>query len=70
MLMGSVTGLEYADEGNLGPDGEAQLVAGIVEVLAVLIVGQTNRVGAQLLDDLRVLIMILSGQGIALVQAS
>ena len=69
MLMGSVTGLEYADEGNLSPDGEAQLVAGIVEVLTVLIVGQTNRVGAQILDDLRVLIMILSGQGIALVQA-
>ena len=68
MLMGSVTGLEYADEGNLGPDGKAQLVAGIVEVLTVLIVGQTDRVGAQILDDLRVLIMILSGQGIALVQ--
>ena len=47
MLMGSVTGLEYADEGNLGPDSEAQLVAGIVEVLTVLIVGQTNRVGAR-----------------------
>ena len=55
------------DEGNLSPDGEAQLVTGIVEVLRVLIVGQTDGVGAQLLDDAGIVIVIVSGQSVAAV---
>ena len=60
--------LKDADEGDLSPDGEAQLVTCVVEVLAVLIVGQTDGVGTQLLDEHGILVVILSGQGVALVQ--
>ena len=69
MLVGGIAGLEHADKGDLCPNGKAQLVAGIVEVLAVLIVCQTNGVGTQLFDDLCVLVVILGAQGVALIQA-
>ena len=61
--------LEDADEGDLSPDGETDLVAGIVEVLAVLIVCQTDGVGAQLLDEHGVLIVLFGGQRVALEHA-
>ena len=69
MLVGAIAGLEHADKGDLCPNRKAQLVAGIIEVLAVLIVRQTNGVGTQLLDDLCVLVVILGAQGVAFIQA-
>ena len=57
-----------ADERDLRPDDKAHLITGVVEVLRMLIVRQTDGVRSQLLDDFRVLIVILARQGIALVQ--
>ena len=50
----------HTDEGNLRPDDEAQL--------GVLIMGQADGVGPQLLDDVGVVVVVLPVQGVALVQ--
>lgn len=67
VLMRLIGLLEHADKRDLCPDSKAQLVAGIVEVLAVLIVCQTDGVGAQLLDDQCILIVLIGGQSVALI---
>ena len=69
MGVSALTLLEHADEGNLSPDGETDLVASVIEVLAVLIVRQTDGVCTQLLDEHGVLIVLLGGQSVALVDA-
>ena len=65
MLVRRPARLEHADKGDLCPNRKAQLVAGRIEILAVLVMGQANGVGPQLLDDLSVLVMFLGGQGAA-----
>ena len=42
VLMGRGVLAHDGNEGDLGPDGKAQLVTGIIEVLRMLIVSQTN----------------------------
>lgn len=56
------------DKGNLRPDYEAQFITGIIEILGVLIMGQPDRIGSQLLDDRGIPAMLLFCQGIALIQ--
>ena len=53
----------HADKRNLRPDDEAQLVAGIIEILGVLVMGQANGV-----DDTGVVVVVVPGEGVALVQ--
>ena len=67
MLVGTLAGFEHADKGDFGPDRKAQFITGIVKVLAVLVVGQADGVCAPFLDDLGVLAVVSSGQGVALV---
>ena len=68
VLVGRRVRIHHADEGDLRPDNEAQLVAGVIEILGVLIVSQTDGVGSQLLDELCILVMILPGKSIALIK--
>ena len=51
--------------GDLGPDDHTGLIAEVVEVLVVLVVRQTDRVRAQLLDELHILVVHLARDGIA-----
>ena len=51
--------------GDLSPDDHAGLIAEVVEVLVVLVVRQTDRVRAQLLDELHILVVHLARDGIA-----
>ena len=46
----------HRDIGDLGPDNETIFIAEVVEVLGVLVVGQTQRVGPQFLDDGHILL--------------
>ena len=68
VLVGAGVLVEHADEGDLRPDDEAQLVTGVIEVLGVLVVGQADGVGPQLLDDPGVVEVLLPGEGAAHVQ--
>ena len=68
VLVGRRVRIHHADEGDLRPDNKAQLVAGVIEILGVLIVSQTDGVGSQLLDELCILVMILPGKSIALIK--
>ena len=47
MLVSALALLEDADEGDLSPNGETDLIASIVKVLTVLVVCQTDGVGAR-----------------------
>ena len=47
------------------PDHQAGLVAQIVEILIVLIMGEADRIGPNLTDELHVLLMVLLRDGIA-----
>ena len=51
--------------GDLSPDDHAGLIAEVVEVLVVLVVRQTDRVRAQLLNELHILVVHLARDGIA-----
>ena len=51
--------------GNLGPDNHPGLVAQIVKILIVLIVGETDSVGSDLLDHLHIPVVILLRDGVA-----
>ena len=53
------------DIGDLGPDDHARLIAEVVEILIVLVVRQPDRVRAQLLDELHILVVHLAGDGVA-----
>ena len=55
-----------ADVGNLCPDDEAVLVTGIVEIPAVLIVGETDGIGAKLGYQCGIPVMLLLCQRISL----
>ena len=69
MLVSALALLEDADEGDLSPNGETDLIASIVKVLTVLVVCQTDGVGAQFLDEHGVIIVLLGGQSVALEHA-
>ena len=47
------------------PDHQAGLVAQIVEILIVLVMGEADRIGPNLTDELHVLLMVLLRDGIA-----
>ena len=68
VLMGRGIRVHHADERNLRPDHKAQVVAGIVEILGMLVMGQADGVCPQLLDDPGILVMLLPGEGIPPVQ--
>ena len=53
------------DVGDLGPDDHAVLVAQVIEVLRVLVVGQADGVGADLADQVHILLVHLFGQRVA-----
>ena len=53
------------DVGYLRPDDHAVSVTQVVEVLIVLVVGQTDGVGTDLPDQRHVLIVVRPGQGVA-----
>ncbi len=55
-------------EGDLRPDDETHLIAGVIEVLGVLVMGQPDGVSAQFLDDPSILEVVFSGEGAALVE--
>ena len=52
------------DVGDLRPDHHAALVAEVIEILVVLVVGQTDGVGTHLTDEIHILQMVLLQQGI------
>ena len=52
----------HRDVGDLGPDDKTVFVAEVVEILGVLVVGQAQRVGAQLFDDGHILLHHGGGQ--------
>ena len=54
-----------ADIGDLRPDDHTRLVAQVVEVLVMLVVGKAHGVGAQLLDELHILVVHFPGDGVA-----
>ena len=51
--------------GNLRPDDQTALITQVVEILVVLVVGQTNGVCAHLTNQIDVLKMVGAGDGIA-----
>ena len=53
------------DIGNFRPDDQTVLIAQVVETLCVLIVGQTNGVGAHLPQQGQILLVFGVGQGAA-----
>ena len=53
------------DVGDLRPDDEATLVAEVIEILVVLVVGQTDGGGTHLADQVDVLGVVLRQQGVA-----
>ena len=69
VCVGILAGFEHADERNLGPNGKTDGVAGVIEILTVLVVGQTNGVGTDFLDHLGILVMVVNAQSVAFVQA-
>ena len=56
----------HGDVGDLGPDHDAVFVAEVIELLGVLVVGQTQGVGSQLPDDSHIGLVVLIGEGVAL----
>src|SRR5699024_3308259 len=68
VVVGLLAGDEAADEGDLGPEDEAGVVAQVVEILVVLVVGQADGVGAHLFDEGEVLLVVGAADGPALVQ--
>ena len=69
VVVRGLAGVELADERDLGPDDHARLVGQLIEIRVVLVVGQADRVGANLLDQGHVLLMLLAGDGPAHVKA-
>ena len=55
----------HGDVGDLRPGNQAFPVAELIEILIVLIVGQTDRVGSHGEDDVHILLVHLPGQRIA-----
>ena len=68
IIVSFLGGDKLRNEGNLSPQNETGLVAQIVEILIMLIVGQTDGIGAHLFDQRHILLMISLGDGPALVQ--
>ena len=52
----------HRDIGDLGPNDKTVFIAEVVEILSVLVVGQTQRVGPQFLDDGHILLHYGGGQ--------
>ena len=69
VCVGILAGFEHADERNLGPNGKTDGVAGVIEILTVLVVGQTNGVGTDFLDNLGIFVMVVNAQSVAFVQS-
>ena len=67
VVVGFLGGDELADEGDLRPQGKAGVVAQVIEILVMLIVGQTDGVGADLLDEGDILLVVRLGERPALV---
>ena len=63
--VGAAVGHVLRDVRDLGPDDHAHLIAEVIEVLVMLVVGQADGVRAQLLDELHVLVVHLSRDGVA-----
>ena len=63
--VGAAIGQVLGDVGDLSPDHHAVLVTEVVEVLVVLVVGQPDGVCTQLPDEGHILIVHLTGDGVA-----
>ena len=64
--VGAAIGHVHGDVGDLRPDHQTVFITQVIEFLCVLIVGQTQGVGAQLFDDVHIPAMVLYRQGVAL----
>lgn len=68
ILMGVRVLVEHADERYLRPYHKAQLIAGVVEVLRMLVVSQADGVSPKLFNDFGVQIVVLLGKSVTLIK--
>ena len=68
ILMGFGIFVEHTDKGDLRPDNKSQLVAGVIEILGMLIMCQTDSVCPQLFDQLCVLVVVFSCQSVPFIK--
>ena len=60
--------IEYTDERNLCPYDKAQFIAGVIEILIVLIMSQTDGIGSQLFDQLRISVMVFFCKSVSFIE--
>ncbi len=60
--------IHHADKRNFRPYHKSQLIAGIIEILGMLVMGQADGICPQLFDNFCVIVMIFFGQSISFIQ--
>ena len=60
--------IEHTDERDLSPNYKSHFVAGVIEILRMLIMSQTDRIRSQLFDQCCVSVMVFSCQSISFVK--